>query len=467
MDKLGWKQFEMATLVTKYKTYPAYRPSGVEWLGKVPAHWNVTRLRATVLGWQNGVWGTEPKGSNDIACVRVADFDRVKFRANMSRPTVRSIEPDVIQTRMLYPGDLLLEVSGGGEKQPVGAVVIFDNEQPAVCSNFIAQLRPSEGFESRYLTYLHSALYSTRVNVRSIKQSIGIQNLDKASYLNEPAGFPPFPEQRAIAGFLDRETAKIDSLVAKMERLIELLQEKRIALISRAVTKGLDPNVPMKASGVEWLGEMPDHWEVKRLRATVLGCQNGVWGAEPNGSNDIACVRVADFDRVKFRANTSRPTLRSIEADVIRKRMLYPGDLLLEVSGGGEKQPVGTVVMYDDKQPAVCSNFIAQLRPSEGFESRYLTYLHSTLYSARVNVRSVKQSIGIQNLHKASYLNEAAGFPPLPEQQAIAGFLDRETTKIDALISKVREAIDRLTELRTALISAAVTGRIDVREEVE
>ena len=123
--------------------------------------------------------------------------------------------------------------------------------------------------------------------------------------------------------------------------------------------------------------------------------------------------------------------------------------------------------MYDDKQPAVCSNFIAQLRPSEGFESRYLTYLHSTLYSARVNVRSVKQSIGIQNLHKASYLNEAAGFPPLPEQQAIAGFLDRETAKIDGLVSKIHEAIDRLKELRTAFISAAVTGKIDVREEVE
>ena len=257
-------------LLRPFKPYPAYKPSGAEWLGDVPAHWEVRRLRTTVLGYQNGVWGAEPSGNNDIACVRVADFDRIRLRANMDKPTFRSIEPSDIQTHSLYPGDLLLEGSGGGEKHPVGAVVLYDSEKPAVCSNFIAQLRPSDGFESRFLTYLHFTLYSARVNVRSIKQSIGIQNLDKASYLNEAAALPPLPEQHAISAFLDRETARIDAMVSREERLIELLQEKRTALITRAVTRGLDPNAPMKDSGVEWLGEIPEHWEVKRLKYQLL-----------------------------------------------------------------------------------------------------------------------------------------------------------------------------------------------------
>ena len=242
-------------------TYAEYRDSGVEWLGEIPAHWDVNRLRATVTGCQNGVWGEEADEVHDVICVRVADFDRVQFRVVLDNPTMRSIDPRSAQTRRLEEGDLLLEKSGGGEKQPVGAVVMYDHSEPAVCSNFVARMPVAEGHHPRYLTFLHAALYAARINTRSIKQNTGIQNLDSESYLNESVGLPKGREQRAIADFLDRETAKIDALVATKERLIELLQEKRTALITRAVTRGLDPNVPMKDSGVEWLGyRFPAHW---------------------------------------------------------------------------------------------------------------------------------------------------------------------------------------------------------------
>ena len=448
----------------RLEPYPAYRPSGVEWLAEVPAHWEVKRfeicchakprrLRSTGIGIRYRGF-LRPNGSGWWKTVAL-NLSMTKALVDVADGYTYFSDGDVLVAKITP----CFENGKGSLAEGLLNGIAFGTTELHV-------MRCGPRLDKGFTFYLTLGNAFRKLGEAEMYGAGGQKRVPELFVGGLKHPIPPFPEQRAIAGFLDRETSKIDSLVAKKERLIELLQEKRIALIGRAVTKGLDPNVPMKDSGVEWLGEIPAHWEVKRLRATVLGCQNGVWGAEPNGSNDIACVRVADFDRVKFRANTSRPTLRSIEADVIRTRMLYPGDLLLEVSGGGEKQPVGTVVMYDDKQPAVCSNFIAQLRPSEGFESRYLTYLHSTLYSARVNVRSVKQSIGIQNLHKASYLNEAAGFPTLPEQQAIAGFLDRETAKIDGLVSKIHEAIDRLKELRTAFISAAVTGRIDVREEI-
>ena len=424
-------------LLRRLEPYPAYRFSGLEWMGEIPAHWEVKRLRATVLSCQNGVWGAEPNGSDDIACVRVADFDRVGFRANMDRPTLRSLETDVLQTRKLYPGDLLLEVSGGGEKQPVGAVVLYDNEQTAVCSNFIAQLRPSKGFEPNFLTYLHSTLYSARVNVRSIKQSIGIQNLDKASYLNEAAGFPPLAEQRAIAVFVDRETAKIDSLVTKKERLIELLQEKRTALISRAVTKGLDLDVPMKDSGVEWLGKIPARWEVKRLMRAVTFQRGHDLPSDVREDGNVPVISSSGTYATHSKAIARAPGIVTGRYGTIGKFYLTYEDYW----------PLNTALYSIDlhgNEPRFLKSMLSHLSP---------LFL---LYASKSAVPGVDRN-DIHEVHTV--------VPPIAEQCAIAVYLDRETAKIDALVTKVYEAIERLNELRAALISAAVTGKIDVREE--
>lgn len=142
----------------------------------------------------------------------------------------------------------------------------YDHDREAVCSNFVARMPVAAGFDVRFLVYFHAHLYSGRVNTRSIKQTTGIQKLDSDSYLNELGPYPPLDEQRAIAAFLDRETTRIDELIAKKQRLIELLAEKRTALISHAITKGLNPDAPMKDSGIDWLGEIPSHWDVLRLK---------------------------------------------------------------------------------------------------------------------------------------------------------------------------------------------------------
>ena len=130
----------------RFRPYPEYKDSGVEWLGEIPAHWNVNRLRATVTGCQNGVWGEEADEVHDVICVRVADFDRLQFRVRFDEPTMRSIEPRIAQARRLEEEDLLLEKSGGGDKQPVGTVVMYDHGEPAVCSNFVARMPVADGY---------------------------------------------------------------------------------------------------------------------------------------------------------------------------------------------------------------------------------------------------------------------------------------------------------------------------------
>lgn len=454
----------------RFPQYPEYRDSGIDWLGRVPAHWDNIRLKTTISACQNGLWGESPTNDDaDVFCIRVADFNRTSSKVCFKDLTVRSIPQRERRDRELSPGDLLLEKSGGGKKQPVGAVVCFSGlDKPAVCSNFIARMPVREPNSPSFLTYLHAALYSMRVNVRSIKQNTGIQNLDSDSYLSEKVTMPSPSEQCVIAKFLDRETGKIDALIAKKERLIELLKEKRTALIARAVTKGLDPTVSMNNSGIEWLGEIPEHWLIRRLKSTISGCYIGLWGDLPTSDDsDFSCIRVADFNRKYFTVDTSDLTVRSIPPRKRGIRELKPNDLLLEKSGGGEKQPVGAVMIYSGiNQPAVCSNFIARMPVKSPNSPRFLSYLHAALYSMRVNVKSIKQSIGIQNLDSDSYLNEKVALPSAREQTAIAAFLDHETAEIDNFEAKIRYGINRLKEYRIALISAAGTGKIDVRKEV-
>lgn len=288
-------------------------------------------------------------------------------------------------------------------------------------------------------------------------------DLDPVQFAVTPLLVPPPGKQRAIADYLDRETAQIDTFIAKNEELIILLMERRSAVIAHAVTRGVDAGAALKASDVEWLGDVPSHWSIQRLASTVARARNGVWGAEPEGGgNDIRCVRVADFDRPMQRIHDDAHTLRKLTPSERAGRVLRNGDLLLEKSGGGEKSPVGFVVLYDRDEPAVCSNFVARVELRTGMDPKFWTYVHGAMYRLRITERSLKQSTGIQNLDQSAYFNEYVAVPPFVEQCAIAEQVERRTADIDTALSTARRGVALAQERRAALISAAVTGKIDV-----
>lgn len=220
----------------------------------------------------------------------------------------------------------------------------------------------------------------------------------------------------------------------------------------------MKPYASYKPSGVPWLGEVPGHWDGKRLRDCVEGCSNGVWGDEPDGGeDDIPVIRVADFDRDRRRV-VEYETVRKVDSSQRGSRGLIPGDMLMEKSGGGEQQPVGMVVSYLVPEDAVCSNFVARMRSREGVVSRFMVYLHAYLYASRVTNISVKQTTGIQNLDSTAYLSEACFVPPPDEQTAIADYLDAETARIDTLIDEKDELIGLLREARAGRISELISG---------
>lgn len=443
-----------------FPRYPAYKDSGVEWLGEVPGHWHVDRLKASIVSSRNGIWGDESKGDeNDIPCVRVADFDRQKLRVQLSEPTIRNVTAKERDGRTLNKGDLLLEKSGGGENQPVGCVVLYDDERPAVCSNFVARVQLAPGMVSSFWRYVHAAAYAVRLTTGSINQTSGIQNLDQDRYYNERAAFPTFEEQTAIATFLDHETAKIDALVTEQGRLIELLKEKRQAVISQAVTKGLDPSVPMKDSGVEWLGEVPAHWALRPLKSLAKFRSGGTPDKRTTEywDGDIPWASAKDLKVDQLLDTIDHITQFALDDGAAA---LIPAEAVVVVVRGmilARYFPVTTL-----KRPMAINQDLKALLPSSEVDAGYLAWLLRASEPETLNCLD-EAGHGTKALRMENWGGMTVPVPPRQEQAAISAALEAATGQLDSSFAELEQAISLLQERRTALISAAVTGQIDVR----
>ncbi|EKS9916716.1 restriction endonuclease subunit S [Burkholderia multivorans] len=443
-------------------TYRQYKDSGLEWLGTIPTHWHVDRFKASIISCRNGIWGSEATGdTNDIACVRVADFDRTTLAVKSEIPTVRNVSQSERAERLLTRGNLLLEKSGGGENQPVGQVVIYSLDIPAVCSNFVAKMELAPGMFPAYWNYVHAAAYSVRLNVGSINQTSGIQNLDQARYFDERAPFPPIDEQEAIAAFLDHETSKIDALIAEQEKLLELLAEKRQAIISHAVTRGLNTDVPLKDSGAEWLGMVPEHWSAVPLKHLCTLLKDGTHLPPPRVDIGVPLLSVRNIEDSVFSTREDDSMISTDDYDVLCRAFVpAAGDVLMAIVGA----TLGKVAII----PSDLGNFhiqrsLAIFRPDESLLAKWLFYC----ISSGAFQRMLWENVGF-SAQPGIYLGTLKEFkiplPSLPEQAEVCSFLDGEVERLNALKAEASHAIELLNERRSALIFAAVTGKIDVRE---
>lgn len=419
----------------RYPAYPEYKATGCDWFPTIPAHWQIDRAKWSVSSCQNGIWGSEPEGDDDLVCIRVADFDRQSLRVSTKKLTLRSIVEKERRNRVLARGDLLLEKSGGGEQQLVGAVVEFDQMFPAVSSNFIARMVVREGIDSRFLVYVHAHLYAGRVNFRSIKQTTGIQNLDGQAYLDEEICYPPLEEQRNIASFLDFKTAQIDALIAKKITLLDKLAEKRMALISHAVTKGLDSSVAMKDSGVAWLGMIPAHWKLLQLKFAVTFQRGHDLPSDARTEGDIPLVSSSGISSSHDRAIAKGPGIVTGRYGTIGKFTYVESDYW----------PLNTTLYSIDTH----SN-----------NTKYLWFMMHLLSDLFVmeSKKGAVPGVDRNDLHPVLTV-----IPPEAEQNEIVARLDAATLVMDQQAEKIKSVIDRLQEYRSTLITNVVTGTIDVR----
>ena len=274
---------------------------------------------------------------------------------------------------------------------------------------------------------------------------------------NFAIAFPPLPEQSIIVSFLDRETGKIDALVAEQEKLIALLTEKRQAVISHAVTKGLNPAAPMKDSGIEWLGEVPEHWNILLLKRAFSSIDYGI-SDSLSSEGRIAILRMGNINDGKVIVDD----LKFVN-DVDPLLLLVRGDLLYNRTNSLDL--IGKVGLYagDSDIPISFASYLVRLRTNPSSDQNYLSYLLNTSGVLGVARANAFVAIGRCNLNPTRYAEMRVALPPLSEQAAIAAYLDQQTAKLDALTAEAGRAIALLKEHRSALISAAVTGKIDVR----
>ena len=447
------------------KQYPEYKDSGVEGVAGIPDHWSVSQLRYVVeprRAITYGIVQAGPKLDDGVPYIRPADM-RSSGRVSVVDLPKTSPEIAAKYTRSaVSPGDLIVSIGPS-----FGKVMVVPPElDGANLTQGTARVAVDSTDSNRFIYWV---LHAPFVNDFWDSNCSGatFRALTLETLAQTPIPLPPLDEQRQLADYLDRKTGEIDALIQKKRALIDLLREQRSALVHRAVTKGLDPEVPTKDTGIEWLGEVPEHWDLVRVKSVIESSQNGIWGDEPQDNDeDLVCVRVADFDMDTLGVGEGKLTYRNVAERYQDGRLLGDGDLLIEKSGGGEKQLVGRVVRFNLNRKAVCSNFVARITPrGEVVDSDYLLYGFQLLYGGRVNYRSIKQTTGIQNLDASSYFDERIPLPSLDEQREISRYIAEQSSKIENLIVSERRLIRMLRELRTSLISEVVTGKIDVREE--
>ena len=453
------------TRLRRFRQYPVYKDSGVAWLDEIPAHWDARRLRFVV---ETRISKGEVKSLDPVTEISFIPMEAIHEYGGIDLESTKPLLEVVESYTYFRDGDVIV----------AKITPCFENGKGALASGLCSDigfgttelhvLRPSCHIHACFLLYLTFSEHFRRIGAASMYGAGGQKRISDDFIRNFRHPVPSSQEQRAIAAFLDRETAKIDGLVTRKERLIELLQEKRTALITHAVTRGLDPNVPMKDSGVDWLGEIPAHWDVKRLKHVSVVENSGAYGTEPGeGAVNLPVCTTAHLTVNGLFLVDDMP-VRGFSKDEADRYVGTPGDIFVVKSSGSNTNIIsGKLGLVTNATPRVVfSNFLLRIRPSARTVSpKLLAYLLRSKLT-RERIRRMVATTTYPNIDVSEYVGSALAIPSVDEQECIAAFLDRETAKMDVLIAKVKEAIDLLKEFRIALISAAVTGKIDVREAV-
>ena len=431
-----------------FPQYPDYKNSGVEWLGEVPAHWDIKPLKY-VTTYNDEVLSESTPKNRPIKYVEISDVDEQRGITRWSEHTFATAPSRA--RRVLRGGDVLISTVRTYLRAIAPVPKQFGN---FIGSTGFASIRPVHGrYHSALLGYaLRAEWFISSVIARSVGISYPAINASDLVALAVP--IPPWEEQKAIATFLDQETARIDALVEEQQRLIELLKEKRQAVISHAVTKGLDPDVPMKDSGVEWLGRVPAHWEVmaiKRLSVVKRGAsprpiEDPIY-FDDNG--DYGWVRIADVSASDGELHSTQQTLSALGSSLSVK--LQPGQLLVSIAGTVGKPCITRI------KACIHDGFV--YFPELSIDARFLF----TIFDSELCYKGLGKMGTQLNLNTDTVGGIKAAVPSKNEIEGILLFLQNELKNIDELSSQAQQVTNLLSERRTALISAAVTGKIDVR----
>lgn len=445
------------------KRYPEYKDSGVEWIGDIPFDWEIKKLKYLIEG--KLMYGANEAAEDDIPenprYIRITDFaDDGKLKDD----TFKSLPYDIARNYLLKDGDVLFARSGA----TVGKTFQYRNYIGLACfAGYLIKASPrTSELDSDFLYYYtKSGIYENWKNIIFIQATIQNIGADKYSCLSIPV--PPITNQKGIAAFLSHKTRQIDDLIAKKKRLIELLQEERTALINQAVTKGLNPHVPMKDSGIEWLGEIPEKWSIlpikKILKEKKYSLKTGPFGSQlkssdmlPEGVKVYNQRTVYDNDYTFGEFYVSEDKFQDL-----KEFQVFPEDILISSRGTiGKCSIVPSMIEKGILHPCLIR---LQLNQSIMLNDYFLWYVnHSSLFLESVNYFSNATTIEV--IYSDTLKNIKIPVPDLKHQQGIIDFLNVKVGEIEKIIHRWKIQLSLFLEYKTSLINEAVTGKIDVRD---
>ncbi len=450
----------------RYRAYPEYKDSGVEWLNRIPVHWTIQKLRNLGAFSASGIDKKIVPGEPLVDIVNYTDvYGNDTGIIPVDRELMRvSCSESKLQQHQILKGDLLFTPSSETIEDIGVSCLVNAARANTSFSYHLIRLKFSKQIAHDFKKYLCNNEYVLSQFSKAARGTTR-QTLGRDDFKAATVPLPTLSEQTQIAAFLDHETAKIDRLIEKQEELIRLLKEKRQAVISHAVTKGLNPHAPLKDSGIEWLGQVPAHWAVLQFKFLIRSidqgkspeCEGRLASPEEWGVLKSGCVNRGVFLQEEHKALPAKiaPTLAAEvkEGDLLMSRASGSTDLIGSVGLVGK---VRSRLMMCDK--------IFRIHPESGVLPKFIWRMAASIPVRKQIELSINGAAGLaNNLTKESIGRLWIARPPLAEQEAITDYLESRCARFDFLISNAEHQVTLLQERRTALISAAVTGKIDVR----
>lgn len=439
------------------KKYTQYRSSGDLWITEVPRHWQTYRLKYVAEANPSNIDKKTVEREQHVLLCNYVDVYKNEFITEDLNLMAATASADQIDRFQLETGDVLVTKDSEDPSDIAIPAVVKKDMPGVVCGYHLTHIRANPKMLNGF--YLHRLFQSYTFNQQFTVKANGVTRygLSAAAFTEAVVCCPPLPEQQAIASYLDKKTALIDSTIRQKERLIELLQEERTAIINQAVTRGLDPNVKIKDSGVEWLGKVPEHWEVRKLGRSYSMIGSGTTPTSSEGKyykeGTVNWINTGDLNDKVLNSCTKKVTEKAL-ADFSTLKVYPTGSIVMALYGA----TIGKLSILNIE---ACTNqACCVLTKSPYFINRFLFYW---LYANRPHIISLAYGGGQPNISQDLVRSLRVPSPPLKEQKTIISYVDLKLSNVDETINSYHKQILLLQEYRTSLINDVVTGKICVK----
>ena len=419
----------------------------------IPSNWSCQPIKRSIVDHFGGAWGEEQKNdNNDRVCIRIADFDYSNRTVKEDLiPTIRNYTPETIKRLILKKGDIIIEKSGGGDKTPVGRTIVFKQDYEALFANFSERIRIQNKHNPEYINYALMAFYSIGGSFNYFNQTTGIQNLSMGKYLSDIyLPNPPLDEQNKIVKYLDSICGNINSIIKQHRNTIKRLTDYKNNYINQSITQGIKSSPEMKNSLIDWLGDIPSNWQVKKIKY-VFTIRKRI-----AGKDGLTVLSITQNGIVPKNIESNEG---QIAESYENYQIVEPGDFAMNhmdlLTGWVDVSKYSGVTSPDYR--------VFTLDDQENNDYRYFKYMMQMFYFNKIfyGLGAGISTKGRWRLQAPIFKNFKIPVPPLEEQREIADSIEEKVTKIDSVVAKHTEIIEKLEEYKKSIIYHAVTGKID------